>query len=525
MEYQQASSATTFSNKLANGGGLAGKHVYDGIFGGVAKPGSRMEDYKEIFGGSGGCSIPILDFPELKDRKTSVEARDPTLDYSTIFCGLVETDFAVPYEELLSKPKKVKNSSQEARAAAKPRFCPAEPEHPNVSEQKQAPSPEVSFQRLDGGKQFNPSYDKSKPESQSGTNGKTHIAQPHTIPGYTCLIDEITPSQMTEGDKRVRTVLNDAYLNVNVSEGIRQSKPLRKVVSGPQPRDSAKNNSKNHANFTKSSRNRSFSNDISFDAFEIGLGTQPSTVSPLGPFPNLGKNRDGSMRSMNSKFGVFSNDASEGAAGSYSPPLFDEEIDANSAAAASVAAVRKAIEEAQAKIKIAKELMERKVRLQNRVRPRFNDGLKDKKREVKVAEKENRSIEEAKEMVQKFYTPKQDFTSLPEHNATEASHVTSEFGNAKTSSPTKNAVGETNSTESKLAQVDNRVEAESRKANKPDDTSEHRAMTLEVEQANNDKKMNPSANENKCKEKMTGEENIEKPVECDNKKKNICEGP
>ncbi|KAJ9166066.1 hypothetical protein P3X46_020865 [Hevea brasiliensis] len=526
MEYHQASSATAFSNKLPNGGVLAGKHVYDGIFGGVSKPGSRMEDYREIFGGSSACSIPVLDFPELKDRKASVDARSSKPDYSKIFGGFAETDFAVPYEQLFSKPKKVKNSSQEARAAAKAKFCPAGPEHFNVSEQKKAPSAEVSFQSLDGGKQINISYDKSNPESKTGTNRMTHIAQLNTIPGYTCLIDEITPSQMTEGAKPVHTELNDRQLNVNVNEGTKQSKPLRKAVSGPQPRESAKNNSRNHANFqAKSSRNRSFSNDISFDAFEIGFGMQPSTVSPLSSIPNLGNNRDGPMRSMNPKLGVFSNDASEGATGSYSPPLLDEEIDANSAAAASAAAVRKAIEEAQAKIKIAKELMERKKEgLQNRVRPKFSDQLKDERMEVKVAEKANRSKEEeAKEIRQKFYTPKQDFTSLPDHNATKPSHVTLEFGNAKKSSSMKNAVGETNSTESKLAQVYNRVEGESRKGtdglSEPGDNSEHRAMILEVKQENNAEIMKLFANENKCKEKMTGEESIKKPVECDNNEK------
>ncbi|KAG8654645.1 auxilin-like protein 1 isoform X2 [Manihot esculenta] len=524
MEHHQAFSATAFSSKLANGGGLAGKHVYDGAFGGLVKPGSRIEDYRDIFGGSGACSIPILDFPEL-DRKTSVDARNPTTpEYSKIFCGFAEMEFAVSYEELFSKSKKVKNSSQEARVAARARFCPAGPKFYNVSEQQQVPSPEVAFQQLDGGKQFNMSYDKSNLESKTVTNGKTNDAHFHTVPGYNCSIDEITLSQMTEADKPVHTVLNDAHLNFIVAEGIKQSKPLRKVLSGPQPRDSAKNNSRDHANFqTKSIRHRSFSNDVSFDAFEIGLGTHPSTVAtPLGSLPN----RYG-MRSMNSKFGDFSNDVSEGAAGSYSPPLFDEEIDANSAAAASVAAVKKAIEAAQMKIKIAKELMERKQGFQNHVRPRFRDGLKGEKREVKAAEKANRSIEEeAREMLQKVYTPKQVFTSLVEHSSTKVSQVTSEFRNVKKSSPTRNAVGKTNSTGSKLAQVDNSVEAESRKATEPADTSDHRAITSEVDQANNAKKMIPTANENKCREKMTGEENIEKSVEYDDEKpKSFEEAP
>ncbi|KAG8632437.1 auxilin-like protein 1 [Manihot esculenta] len=683
MEYHhhQASSATAFSNKVANGGVLAGKHAYDGIFGCVPKPGSRMEDYREIFGGAGACSIPILDFPELKDRKASMDARSSRPDYSKIFGGFAETDFAVPYEELFSKPKKVKNSSQEARATDKAKFCSAGPEHFNSSEQKHAPLPEVSSQTLDGGKQINLSYNKSNPESKSGTHGMTNVGQLHAtpgstclideitpsqmtegdkvvysvsndanlnvhvsegikqskpfrkivsgpinlscnkanpetksggitnigqlqdIPGYTCSIDEITPLQMTEGDKRVHTVSNDAplnvnvsegvkqskqlrkvvsvpinlsynknnvesksctngmtntgqlhavpgytstdeitplqmteggkpvhtvandgHLNVNVSEGIKQSKPLRKVVSGPQPRESAKNSSRDHANFQKkSSRNKSFSNDISFDAFENGFGMQQSTLSPLSSMPNLGNNRDGTMRSMNSKFRFFSDAASEGAAGSYSPPSLDDEIDTNSAAAASAAAVRKAIEEAQAKIKIAKELMERKKEgLPNRSRSKFSNRLKDERREVDAAEKANRSKEKPKEMLWKPCTPQQDFSSLPEHIATQASHVTPEFRNAKKSSLMENAMGDTNTTGYKLAEVDNRMESESIKAkdefSEPVDTSAHRAMTMEVEQEKNAERMKLSASENKCKEKMTREENIKKQLECDNEK-------
>ncbi|XP_002510415.2 auxilin-like protein 1 isoform X1 [Ricinus communis] len=533
MEYQPALSVTAaFSKKLSSGGSLSGKHVYDGVFGGAMKSGTtRMEDYKEIFGASSNCSIPILDFPEMN---ISGDVRSSKPDYSTIFGGFGEADFAVSYEELVSKPKKVNNLSKEARTPAEASFCPttARTQHSNISKGRQAPSPEVCPQLFDGVKQFNVSNNKSNQGSKNRSNGMAHIAQHHSIPGDTCLINETTPSLMTENVKPARTVLNDTHLNKNVTERMKPPKLLRKVVSGPQPGGAAVNTSTSHAESKrKSNRNKSFSNDISFDAFEIGLGTVPSTVSPLSSVPKLVHNKGGSMRSMNSKFGVSKSDASVDAAFSCSPPPSDEEIDANSAAASSVAALRRAIEEAEAKMKIAKELMEKKRQgLHNRAKSSLNDSLKAEKREIKAAETANRSKEETLEMDHKIYTvPKQVFTGLSENNATKASQTTPDLRNAMKPSIVKNATEETQSTESKWAQVNHRLGAESGKAtngfSEPAGTSEHGATEMEVKQAPNVEKMIPCTNENEFKEKMLGDENMKNRMECGKKLKPFEEAP
>ncbi|XP_065880829.1 auxilin-like protein 1 [Euphorbia lathyris] len=502
MEYQQASPATTFSKKLANGGGLAGKHVYDGVFGGAVKPGSRMEDYREIFGGSATCSIPILDFPELNERNISMEARGLKPDYSTIFGGCEEADFAVPCEELFSKPKRVKSRTQEARVPAEARCPSAAPKHSNSSEEKRAPLPEVSSLSFDDVKQFNLSYSKSNPGIKSGAIGTTHIAQLHAVPGYTCLIDEQATQQLSDDGKAVHTTLNDARLNVNASEGIKARKPAPKAVSGPQPRESIKdtsiNNSETHK---KSRRNKSFANDISFDTFEVGLGTRPSTMSPL----NIGSDIGSSIRSMNSKFEAFRSDDSEGAAGSYSPPLLDEEVDANSAAAASAAAVRKAIEEAQAKIKIAKQLMERKKQgLPNNVKTSFTNGSKAKRREMKAAEKINTSGEEAQEMHPKDI-PKQVSNGLTEHHAIKPRRATWDFSNMKEPSVLKAAIRE-----SSRAQADFGLQTES--GNETEGFSIP-AGVGEVNQEVNAEKIRPYVTGIECKEKMTGLDDIKKPMD------------
>ncbi|PQQ03886.1 auxilin-like protein 1 [Prunus yedoensis var. nudiflora] len=108
MEYQ--SSSVALSQKLSNG-----HSIYEGVFSSPASKfkvsafTSRVEDYTEIFGGSGasrGSSIPVLEVPELHERKASVDVRSSKLDYSNVFSGFGDTDFGVPYEELFAEPKK-----------------------------------------------------------------------------------------------------------------------------------------------------------------------------------------------------------------------------------------------------------------------------------------------------------------------------------------------------------------------------------------------------------------------------------
>ena len=126
---------------------------------------------------------------------------------------------------------------------------------------------------------------------------------------------------------------------------------------------------------------KSYSMNKVFDQDEVGQKTLRSKVQPSSSLPghfNLGKAE-----------GIFRTDTN----GVHSPPYFDEEIDRNSVAATSAAALTKAIEEAQARIKMAKELLERKkAGIQNRVKLNFNDGVKpEESEEDKIAYKVNRS--------------------------------------------------------------------------------------------------------------------------------------
>eukprot|EP00258_Populus_trichocarpa_P041079 XP_024457098.1 auxilin-like protein 1 isoform X1 [Populus trichocarpa] len=504
---------------LSNGRGHGGKHVYDGVFGGggggAVKPGSRVEDYREIFGGFGatGSSIPILDVPELNENGNVSSVGAQRIDYAKIFGGFGDADFGLPLEEFLAKPKKVKSSINGTRSPAEAGSRNAGSKHSNVSKDQKGSSPEPSFQRFGGVKQFNVSYNKSNPGNKNGTNGMTHVAQLHAVPGYTFLVDEVTPSKMAEGGKPARSALDDACLNVNGSKSVKEDAARRKAVSGPQPSIDT-HTFRSLAEFQKkSSRPKSMSNDMPFDAFEIGLGRHPPSSSPS----NSSYNNGGENTSMNSKFGVSRNDASRDALGDYSPAFSDEEIDANSDAAASVAALRKAIEEAQMKIKIAKELMERKKEgLQNRAKTSFNNGWKAQKSGVKTAERSKRSNELGdQEMHEKEDTPKQVITGLPEHNVTKASQLPQSFEDEKKSSFANNVVRKTHSMESKSTRTDSRLEeAEDWESTEEffeaADYEEHREMPSEYE-AGNAEKMVSYDHENKWREKMTAEEKIKMP--------------
>ncbi|XP_031261201.1 auxilin-like protein 1 isoform X1 [Pistacia vera] len=378
MEYHKVSSPT-LSKKLTNSFSFGGKSIYDGVFSGPRKVVSRVEeDYGEIFSGTSSCSIPILDVPELNERKISVDVNSSKLDYSKIFGGFGEFDFGVSHEELPVKPKKRDSCIEEARTPAETGAHTS-----NFSVENQVLSQEATHESLDGVKQSKVFYHKTKEGGRNGINGTKNLAQYHDVPGYIRLIDEVAPSQMNGGDKPLSSVPNNTYHNRSFSGEIMKGKSSRKAVSTHSPggaREQASGAGTRSKN--KSNRSRSYSNDMPFDAYEIGLGKHPSKVSPSSTSPhNTGYNKGDSKIPMTSKFGFSNSNSSEDAADICSPPYFDEEVDANSVAAASAAAVKKAIEEAQVRIRIAKEIMERKKEgLQNHVKLRFNNVSKTKQR-------------------------------------------------------------------------------------------------------------------------------------------------
>ena len=228
---------------------------------------------------------------------------------------------------------------------------------------------EAPNQSFEGMKQFNMSYHKTSQGTNDRTNGKTHIAQLRAVPGFTCFIEENHPLKKIEGDKAVPPPKIDVKSPPEVNGNLTK-----------------KQNSDSIGKFeSQSSRDIFCSIDKSVAATERKTHTYKIS-SPSSLPANLVSNKSEPKRSMDSNLKVPQSDASKAGSGYYSPPLSDEELDVNSAAAASVAALRKAIEKAQASLRIAKEFMERKKDgPQSFSKPSSKDGLDIKnRREDKV---------------------------------------------------------------------------------------------------------------------------------------------
>ncbi|XP_062098810.1 auxilin-like protein 1 [Humulus lupulus] len=384
MDYQASSLA--FPKKLSNGHSFSGNTIHDGVF--AAPPkfsvpnfSTGVEDYREIFGGSEtslGSSIPFLEVPELNEPKISVDVRSSNLDYSNIFGGFGDSNFAVPYEEFSRETNKRKKSER-ARTPAQRLSPPEAAKESSITELNHDMAGETVHQV----KKFNVSYNKinnGNANGTRGTNGTTYIAQLHAVRGYARLIDE--------DDKPVFSEVNGTVPKANVCEGITEGNNVTRVKRDVPAGETGKQTSVSGAEFQNNSNwFKSHSMDKSFNKDEVRpetLCSKPKVkhCSSLPPYINLDKAE-----------GIFRTDTAEGSSGVHSPPFFYEEIDKNSVAATSAAALTKAIEEAQARIKMAKELMERKkAGMQNRVKLSFNDGVKpEERKEDKVAYKVNKS--------------------------------------------------------------------------------------------------------------------------------------
>ncbi|XP_024977414.1 auxilin-like protein 1 isoform X1 [Cynara cardunculus var. scolymus] len=317
------------SRKLSNATSFSPKNAYHGVFSGhrhnyAGTPGIDVQDYREIFATSQvASSIPVLDLSNLgvTADATSLNTRSSKPDYSKIFGGFRDEDVAVSYEELFARdkasPSSIRSTSQD--------------------------SDDLCHQSSNALKQFNMSYHKISPKSKDGLDGTRHVTQLHAVPGFTCFIDETSLPPKMEAEKHKSSAVD---VSVDSSkEGFAKKQPSENAVrrkSKPHPGES-------------------FSEDKLLKTFEIGLRSQPSTVLP--PSASLTKVDNHKTYSkiptaINSE--SCKTNATESADARFSPTYVHEELDINSAAAASAAALRKAIEKAQESIRIAKESVGRK---------------------------------------------------------------------------------------------------------------------------------------------------------------------
>lgn len=249
-------------------------------------------------------------------------------------------------------------------------------------------SSDAPFHSVDDKKQFSMSYHMSNTGSKDGTNGTTHVTHFHPVRGFTCFIDETTP-QKIEVDKPNYSVVSDVRRKVDVDEAVLDNRNSKKGMSHLTNKETSGRDLKSRSN---SSLDGFDSYDKLFNSHENNLKSHPTEKRPPSNIPAEIDSYGNSKRLWASNSKSSKNDASERAAGKNSPSLLGEELDVNSAAAASAAVLKDAIQKAQESIRIAKELMERKkegLRSGSSYSVRNKMKVKDKKENV-IAYESNR---------------------------------------------------------------------------------------------------------------------------------------
>ncbi|GMH04170.1 hypothetical protein Nepgr_006009 [Nepenthes gracilis] len=367
----EVSRSVFLSKKLSNGNGhgngLSSRHVYDDVFSAPPKlkssSFSSRVDYSEIFAPSSSnvpqtTSIPVLDLPDVDEREYFVRHRGSRLDYTGIFGDSGDDCFSLPCELLCDDSKKVKSPAKKHRSpaiASELSKC-SEPNNNNKGI-KQVSSETSSQQSTDSARHVSVSGHETSPTNKKGTNESTHIASLHPVPGYTSSFDEVGPPRETGSGKMAQVTIDDANICMDFSVGTKQKKHSRNTVSDLGA------NRKPTVHDAGPLRGYDWSGSYPFDTshnmFETSVKAQPSSmVPPSSPSHSVAGKGD-CKRSMNSSFKGSKHYPFGGAAGHSSPTLLDDELDVNSAAAICAAAMKRAIEEAEGKIRLAKGLLER----------------------------------------------------------------------------------------------------------------------------------------------------------------------
>ncbi|XP_076954482.1 uncharacterized protein LOC143628931 [Bidens hawaiensis] len=280
---------------------VVGGGSYEEVFGGAPKFGARtlpprMEDYSEIFQGFHASSIPVLDLPP------AAVWFDVSLDdYSEVFGGFnALDDFACHYQDLFHNSKDNNDSDEDVWTPAQSGSLSDESD-PHMNQQAESSGTNL----------------KHEPHFQAGKDSLDGMPNVSDAKGS----DNQAPPTKTQSDNYFSLVNNNNHLCASMGFGeISQGKKLKKSLSQPLVSVSG-----------------------------LSLTTQPSNLPPPSrPPPALtSKKGDPTSKLKTSKSYAFD----------QSPPFFDVEIDASSSAAA---AMKDAVEQAQAKLKSAKALINRK---------------------------------------------------------------------------------------------------------------------------------------------------------------------
>ncbi|KAL6511781.1 hypothetical protein OROGR_021378 [Orobanche gracilis] len=329
------------------------KNPYDDVFmsNGGKKELLEAHEYAEIF--SGSSSIPVIDLSGLDERVASADCRSSKLDYSNIFGGSRNDDVAVPYEELFNSPakkSKLRNPTQEACSL----HLPGSPKRSS----DEAPDQSVNGLK----KQFNVSFNRTSQKNTDASNGKIHIAQLKAVPGFTYFVDGTPGQKKTEDSRTVTSAIPGFTYFVDGTPGQKKTEDSRTVTS-------LKREVSRTWSFSAEVETVKDKDDLSHEKSHIpnkshnvnasNLKSNLSKVPPLSSFPsNISGGKD-PRQSRASNF-VPKTDTSEKSGGEFPPPYVGEDFEENSVAAASAAALKKAIDQAQESIRLAKIIMDRK---------------------------------------------------------------------------------------------------------------------------------------------------------------------
>ncbi|XP_057794019.1 auxilin-like protein 1 isoform X1 [Salvia miltiorrhiza] len=349
---------------------------------GAERKSLQVHEYSEIF--SGSSSIPVLDLSAMDERVALGDLRSSKLDYTNIFSGLTHDDVFVPYEELLNgsakrakpripmegrphrqesgsrhssrktqrspgvasdqsidrvklqesgSPPSIVKMERPSGVASDPSFDEGKLQesgslHPSIKTER--PSGVVSEQSTDGSEQqFNLSFNRTNQINVDASDAKTHIAELHAVPGFTHFVDGGRPHK----GKNDRPPL----LKHEVSRTWSFSAEVEPVNADGG-----------------SSLEKSRVLDESHHVNELNFNSPLSNAPMSSSHPtNLSDNKE--VRQSRTSGFASKEDVSQKIAGE-SPEDFDD----NSVDGVSAAALKKAIEQAQESIRIAKIIMEKK---------------------------------------------------------------------------------------------------------------------------------------------------------------------
>lgn len=294
--------------------------------------------------------------------------------------------------------------------------------------------------------QYDMSYHKTSHQVSKldSVNGKAYVTQSHAFSGSIFVPDACAPSQNIESDNHANMVNNDLRFSRDLNGGKtkgEQEKIFSHISSSggakcfehdmledqkhftdrPLASEDRPTNTRNHSR--SSSYQSTSSGEISQPNYtfltvsDISLQTQPLKVPPPSRPPPKADSKQGPLktkipaspkadldegnlykkmlnRQTHHGGDAYKNHVLHEAAKESSSYCFDVEVDASSAAAASAAAMKEAMEQAQARLKSAKELMERKRdNFQSRKKLGHHD-VNCKERKEYIAAEEVRSFTE-----------------------------------------------------------------------------------------------------------------------------------